>query len=80
MMFRDLGIKMYNPKKAQVNEMEVESNDQLLLVSLDDMLKARIEGVEAVNDMFGYSIDVSINPRFNVDNFAERREVVKDVE
>ena len=75
MMFRDLGIKMYNPKKAQVNEMEVESNDQLLLVSLDDMKKAREEGIEGVNDMFGYDIKVKLNPRFNVDNFSEREPV-----
>lgn len=71
MMFRDLGVRMYNPKKAQVNENEIESNNQLLLISLDDMLKARIEGLEKVNDMFGTSIDVSLNPRFNVENFSD---------
>lgn len=80
MMFRDLGIRMYNPKKAQVNSEEVESNDQLLLVSLDDMFKARVEGIEAVNDMFGYSIDVSINPRFDINNFTNRKEVSEYVE
>lgn len=71
MMFRDLGVRMYNPKKAQVNENEIESNNQMLLISLDDMMKARIEGLEKVNDMFGTSIEVGLNPRFNVENFTD---------
>ena len=70
MMFRDLGVKMYNPKKAQVNTEEIESNDQLLLVQLDDMLKARREGIERVNNMFGTSIEVYINPRFDIENYG----------
>ena len=68
-MFRDLGVKMYNPKKAQVNTDEIESNDQLLLISLDDMKKARQEGLEAVNDMFGTNIVVRVNERFDVQTY-----------
>lgn len=67
MFYRDIGVKMYNPKKAQVTEEEVEVNNQLLLISKEDMLKERKEGVERVNDMFGTSIDVKINDRFNID-------------
>lgn len=69
MMFRDLGVKMYNPKKAQVNAEELESNDQLLLIQLDDMLQSRKEGLERVNDMFATDIDVEINPRFLVTEY-----------
>ena len=64
MFFRDIGVKMYNPKKAQVN-------DQLLLISLDDMLKARSEGLEKVNKMFGTDIKVRLNSRFDVENYRE---------
>ena len=71
MMFRDLGVKMYNPKKAQVNTEELESNDQLLLIQLDDMLQSRKEGLERVNDMFSTEIDVKINPRFLVNEYDE---------
>lgn len=70
MMFRDLGVKMYNPKKAQVNENELESNNQLLLLQLDDMLESRKQGIELVNDMFGTDMKVHINPRFNVENYG----------
>lgn len=67
--YRDIGVKMYNPKKAQVNEEELQVNDQLLLISLDDMLKARQTGLEKVNKMFGTNISVSLNDRFNVENY-----------
>lgn len=67
MFYRDIGVKMYNPKKAQVNEEELEVNNQLLLISKDDMLKERVEGVNRINDMFGTNITVKINERFDVD-------------
>lgn len=66
--YRDIGVRMNNPKKAQVNEEEIEANDQLLLISIDDMFKARAEGLERVNNMFGTDIRVSINERFDVTN------------
>ena len=58
---------MYNPKRAQVNVEEVESNDQLLLISKEDMLKERKEGFDRVNDMFGTNISVKISDRFNIE-------------
>ena len=67
MFYRDIGVKMYNPKRAQVNVEEVESNDQLLLISKEDMLKERKEGFERVNDMFGTNISVKISDRFNIE-------------
>lgn len=63
--FREIGVKMYNPKKAQVNNEEVEANDQLLLISHDDMLEQRSKGVERVNALFGTNIRVRLNERFN---------------
>lgn len=64
--FRDIGVRMYQPKKAQVTESEVESNDQLLLINNDDMLKARREGIKRVNEMFGTEITVDLNVKFKV--------------
>lgn len=64
--YRDIGVRMYNPKKAQVTEDEIEVNNQLLLISKDDMLKQREDGVNRINDMFGTSITVKINDRFLV--------------
>lgn len=64
--YRDLGVRMNQQKKAQVNAEEVESNDQLLLISSDDMLREREEGVQRVNDLFGTNISVKLNPLFDV--------------
>lgn len=68
--YRDIGVRMNNPKKAQVNEEEIEANDQLLLISIDDMYKARVEGLERVNNMFGTDMRVSINERFDITNIG----------
>lgn len=65
--YRDLGVQMYNPKKAQVTDDEVESNTQLLLISTDDMLKERIEGYDRVNNLYGTNISVRLNPKYNVE-------------
>lgn len=64
--YRDIGVRMYQPKKAQVTESELESNDQLLLINSDDMLTARREGLERVNNMYGTDISVKLNPKFDV--------------
>jgi hypothetical protein len=68
--YRDIGIRMYQPKKAQVTESELESNDQLLLINSDDMLKARKEGLERVNNMYGTDISVKLNSKFDVKEVA----------
>lgn len=70
--FRDLGIRMTNQKKAQVNIDEVESNDQLLLISSDDMLKERQKGIDRVNNMFGTNIKVRLNPLYNIKNVEQK--------
>lgn len=69
MFFRDIGVRMNNPKKAQVNEEEIEANTQLLLLQKDDLLTARKEGVEFVNDLFGTSWGVELNPNFDIRNY-----------
>ena len=67
MFFRDIGVKFYNPKKAQVSEDELQVNNQMLVISLDDMLQERKRGVEKVNKMFGLNITVDISESFKLD-------------
>ena len=69
---------MTNQKKAQVNIDEVESNDQLLLISSDDMLKERQKGIDRVNNMYGTNIKVRLNPLYNIKN-VEQKEVQTNV-
>ena len=67
--WRDLGIRFSNMKKAQVTEDEVEANTQLLVLSKDDMLEEREAGIERMNDMYGTSVTVEINKKFDIENF-----------
>ena len=76
--YRDIGIRMYNPKRAQVTESELESNDQLLLICHDDMLKCRQEGIEKVNDMFGTNISVDLNPLFDIEEVIANEQTQTD--
>lgn len=69
--FRDLGIRFYNPKRAQVNAEEINATTQLLVINTDDMLKARQEGVERVNQHYGTSITVRLNDKFDINNYIE---------
>lgn len=62
--YREIGVRFYQSKRAQVNTEEVSANNDMLLISLDDMLLARQEGIDKVNNMYGTSISVSINPTF----------------
>jgi hypothetical protein len=70
--FREIGVKMYNSKKAQVTDDEVDANTQLLLISKDDMQDARDEGADMTNDLFGTDMIPELNPKFDI------REVEKD--
>jgi hypothetical protein len=67
--FRDIGVKLYNPKKAQVTEDEIEADTQLLVISTDDMLEERKAGVERINDLFGTSITVKLNEKFDAEKY-----------
>ncbi len=66
MFYRDIGVKFRNPKRAQMSDNEVESDNQVLLISLDDMLGARNEGLEDFNFKYGFNASVEINERFDV--------------
>lgn len=66
MFYRDIGVKFRNNKRANMTESEVESDNQVLLISLDDMLKQREAGVADVNNKYGTNITVYINDRFKV--------------
>ena len=65
-LYRDIGLKMYNPKKAQVNEEELESNDQLLVVNTADIIEQQTKDFERVNKMFGVNIIPELSPEFEL--------------
>ena len=62
--FREIGVKMANNKRERVITDEVESENQLLLLNLSDMLKSRKQGALEINELFGTSISVEISDEF----------------
>lgn len=75
--YRDIGVKFRNPKMSQMNVEEVESDEQVLLISLEDMLKCREKGVEDLNKKFDLNVSVKISDRFNRDIFRKQKELEK---
>lgn len=71
--YRDLGIKFRQPKQAQLNTEEVEADEQILLISCDDMLKYRKEGIEEINNKLGTDIRVKLNPLYDRNAIKEKR-------
>ena len=62
--YRDIGVKFYNPKKAQVGKAETEANNNLLLINTADLYNARIKGIDEVNSMFKTNIEVDFSESF----------------
>lgn len=68
--WRDLGVKFRNNKRAQMSDEEIESDEQVLLISLDDMLKSRIASCPDLMQKFGLEkCNVKLNPLFDRNNF-----------
>ena len=76
--FQDIGIKYrQEQKKAQMTEDEIETDEQLLMLDVNQMLEVQKEGIERVNNLFGTDIRVKINPLY--DRKTYRKEGVENV-
>lgn len=78
--YRDIGIKFRNPKMSQMNVEEVESDEQVLLISLDDMLKSRQSGIDKLNKKFGLNVSVKISDKFDRNNYIDTNVTESEVE
>lgn len=79
--FRDIGVKFFaDNKRAQMTDEEVESNDQMLIISPDEMLRKRKEGIGKVNSFFSTKISVKLNDKFNRELMQTRKENKEDAE
>lgn len=60
--YNDIGVAAsYNMKREALNSSETSTGDPALLPLVDEMLRARKEGVKEVNEMFGTNISVKLN-------------------
>lgn len=66
-MYNDIGLNAnYNMKRESLNSAESQMNNDALMPFVDDMLRCREIGIEAVNEMFGLDIKVSLNTVWEV--------------
>lgn len=60
-LYNELGLNAnYNMKREALNSAESSINDDILFPLVDEMLKARKEGAEKINAMFGSNISVEL--------------------
>lgn len=65
--YNDIGLNAnYNMKRESINTHEAQLNNDSLLPLIDDMLKQRQEGLDAVNSMFGTNITVDLNSSWKI--------------
>lgn len=69
--FREIGVKFHNTKRAQMSIEEASSDEQVLMISLKDVERERIGGIERFNEFFGTNASVKLNPEFDRANFSE---------
>lgn len=59
--FREIGVRFYQTKKAQVNSDEVNANDSMFLISIDDMIKQRQKDFAYANEKLGINYQPKLN-------------------
>ena len=64
----ELGISKSTDKRERLISDEVMQDYPLYQFNLDDMLRARQEACKKINDLFGLSVSVKINPAVKVNN------------
>lgn len=75
--FREIGVKFYNSKKAQVTEEEVQADEQVLLISLKNVLREREDGIARFNEFFGTNARVYINEEYQREIIMNNQEVTQ---
>ena len=62
--YREIGVQMSNNKRERMITDEVNSESQLLLINIKDMLAKRKECAEQLNECFGLNASVEISEEF----------------
>lgn len=62
--FAEFGVSVARDKKAPMTTDEVQADNQMLVISVEDMLSARTESYNSVNRTFGLNITVDLSEKF----------------
>lgn len=74
--FKEIGVKSANDKKERMIESEVDSNNQLLLFNISDMLAERKKACEEINRIIGINITVELSDEFKALQGGARNEII----
>ena len=66
--YNDIGVKVASDKKERMIQTKVDSNNQMLLVSLSDMLQCRKKACEQFNELYGTNVSVKLSKEFDVED------------
>lgn len=78
-LYNELGLNAnYNMKREALNSAESSINDDILFPLVDEMLKARKEGADAINAMFGTDISVELASSWS-DNKDEEEATIEAI-
>lgn len=72
--FNEIGVRFARDKRERMVTDEVDSDAQMLLLNVNDMLKCREQFVKETNNLFGTNISVKLSPEFELINNAPQRE------
>lgn len=62
--FAEFGVAMNRDKKAPMTTDEVQADNQMLVISVEDMISSRVESYSSVNRTFGLNITVELSEKF----------------
>ena len=76
--FNEIGVNYSRDKKERMIVDEVASNNQMLLLNVNDMLKHRKEGAEQMNSIFGLNVTVDFSEEYKALMETDESEVEDD--
>ena len=72
--FNEIGVRFARDKRERMVTDEVDSDAQMLLLNINDMLKCREQFCEETNKVFGLNIGVKLSPEFELINAPQRED------
>ena len=72
--FNEIGVRFARDKRERMVTDEVDSDAQMLLLNVNDMLKCREQFAKETNNLFGTNISVKLSPEFELINNTPQEE------
>ena len=71
---------MASDKKERMIQTEVDSNNQMLLISITDMLANMQEGFDDFNTLYGENVIVKLSKEFDIETVESEVDTVESVD